>query len=77
MKNYVKNKDLYGTVIPSKNDNTWELNKYMKSDKMAYIIFAATDSFLKKTMDVQTIQEIFNNILNIFLYYYIILIHIR
>ena len=48
MKNYVKNKDLYGTVIPSKNDNTWELNKYVKSDKMAYIIFAATDSFLKK-----------------------------
>ena len=43
-----KNKDLFGTAMPSEKGNTLKFNKNMKSDKMPYIIFADIESFIKK-----------------------------
>ena len=34
--------------MPSEKDNILELNQYMKSDKMLYIIYADIESLLKK-----------------------------
>ena len=34
--------------MPSEKDNTLELNQYMKSDKMLYIIYDDTESLIKK-----------------------------
>ena len=48
MKNYVKIKDFYGIVIPSEKDKILEFNKYMKSDKMSYIIYADMELLIKK-----------------------------
>ena len=44
--------------MPSEKDNILEFNQYMKSDKMAYI-YADIESLIKKMMDVQIIQKIF------------------
>ena len=44
-----KNKDFCGIVLPSEKDNILELNQYMKSDKMSYIIYVDTESLIKKT----------------------------
>ena len=43
--------------MPFENDNILELNQYMKSDKMSYIIYAVIESSIKKWMDVQTIHK--------------------
>ena len=48
MKNYVKIKDFCGIVIPSEKDKILEFNKYMKSDKMPYIIYADIEFLIKK-----------------------------
>ena len=34
--------------MPSEKDNILELNQYMKSDKMPYIIYADIESLIKK-----------------------------
>ena len=39
-----ENKDLCGIVMPSEKDKILELNQYMKSDKMPYIIYADIES---------------------------------
>ena len=44
--------------MSSEKDNILELNQYMKSDKMSYIIYADTESLIKKQMEVQIIQKI-------------------
>ena len=44
--------------MPSEKDNILEFNQYMKSDKMSYIIYADTESLIKKQMEVQIIQKI-------------------
>ena len=38
----------FGIVMPSEKDNVLELNQYLKSDKMPYIIYADTESLIKK-----------------------------
>ena len=43
-----KNKDFCGIVMPLENDNILEFNKYMKSNKMPYIIYADIESLIKK-----------------------------
>ena len=43
-----KNKCFCGIVMPSEKDNVLEFNQYMKSDKMPYIIYADTESLIKK-----------------------------
>ena len=43
-----KNKDFCGIVIPSEQDKVLEYNQYVKSDKMAYIIYADIESLIKK-----------------------------
>ena len=53
-----KNIGFCGIVMPSEKDNILEFNQYMKSDKMAYI-YADIESLIKKMMDVQIIQKIF------------------
>ena len=55
-----KNKDFCG--MPSEKDNILEFNKYMKSDKMPYIIYSDTESLIKKNrwMCKQS-RKIFNN----------------
>ena len=35
-------------VTPSQNDNVLQLNQYMKSDTMPYIIYANLEFFIKK-----------------------------
>ena len=44
--------------MSSEKDNILEFNQYMKSDKMSYIIYADTESLIKKQMEVQIIQKI-------------------
>ena len=34
--------------MPSEKDNMFELNEYMKSDKIPYIIYADIESLIKK-----------------------------
>ena len=43
-----KNKDFCGILIPSEKNNILEFNKYMKSDKMPYIIYADIESLIEK-----------------------------
>ena len=43
-----KNKHFCGIAMPSETANTLEINQYMKSDKMPYIIYADTKSLIKK-----------------------------
>ena len=43
-----KNKDFCGSVMSSEKDNVLEFNQYMKSDKMAYIIYADIESLITK-----------------------------
>ena len=54
-------KDFCGIVMPSERDKILEFNQYMKSDKMPYIIYADIESLIKKIMDVQAIQKMFQN----------------
>ena len=42
-----KNKDFFGTVMSSENDNILEFNQYMKPGKMPNIIHADLDSLIK------------------------------
>ena len=49
-----KNKNFSGIVMPSEKDNILEFNKYMKSDKMSYIIYA----------DIKRIDGCANNLEN-------------
>ena len=35
-------------MTPSEKENILEFNQYMKSDKMAYIIFADIESLIRK-----------------------------
>ena len=44
--------------MSSEKDNILEFNQYVKSDKMSYIIYADTESLIKKQMEVQIIQKI-------------------
>ena len=50
-----KNKNFFGIVMPSEKDEILELNQYMKSDKMPYIIYTDMKSLIKKYMDMQII----------------------
>ena len=43
-----KKKDFCGIVMPSEKDNMLEVNQYMKSDKIPYIICADIKSLIKK-----------------------------
>ena len=43
-----KNKDFFEIAVPLEKGNTLKFNKYMKPDKMPYIIFAYTESFINK-----------------------------
>ena len=43
-----QNKDFCGIVVPSEKDNILELNQYMESDKMPYIVYADIESLIKK-----------------------------
>ena len=43
-----KNKHLCGIVIASEKDYILELNQYVKSDKMPYMIYADMESLIKK-----------------------------
>ena len=43
-----KNKDYFGIVLPSENYNIVQFNQYMNSDKIPYIIYANTESLIKK-----------------------------
>ena len=38
----------FGIVMSSEKDNVLELNQYLKSDKMPYIIYADTEPLIKK-----------------------------
>ena len=44
--------------MSSEKDNILQFNQYMKSDKISYIIYADTESLIKKQIDVQIIQKI-------------------
>ena len=48
MKKHVQIKDFFGIVMPSEKDNILEFNQYMKSDKTRYIIYADTESLIRK-----------------------------
>ena len=48
MKKYVKIRFFCEILMPSEKDNTLQLNKYMKSNKMSYIIHADIESLIKK-----------------------------
>ena len=48
MKKYVKVKIFCGIAMPSEKDNKMELNQYMKSDKMSYIIDTDIETLIKK-----------------------------
>ena len=41
-----KNKDFWGIIMPSEEDNILEFNKYMNSDKMPHIIYAGIESLI-------------------------------
>ena len=43
-----KNKDFCWIVMPSEKDSILELNQYMKSDKIPYIIYPGIKSIIKK-----------------------------
>ena len=43
-----KNKDFCAIVMLSEKDNILELNLYIKSDKIRYIIYADIESLIKK-----------------------------
>ena len=43
-----KNKDFCGIAMPSEKDHILEFNQYMSSDKMPYIIYAHTESLIRK-----------------------------
>ena len=43
-----KNKDFCRIVMPSEKNNILEFNQYMKSDKIAYIIYADIESLIRK-----------------------------
>ena len=46
--NTCKNKYICGTVMPSEKGNILEVNQYVKSDKIPYIIFADIEPLIKK-----------------------------
>ena len=48
MKKHVQIKDFFGIVMPSEKDNILEFNQYMKSDKTRSIIYADTESLIRK-----------------------------
>ena len=41
-----KNKDFFGSAMPSEKDHILELNQYLKSEKMPYIIYADIKSLI-------------------------------
>ena len=41
-----ENKDLCEILMPSEKDNILEFNRYMKSDKMTYIIYGDIESLI-------------------------------
>ena len=43
----------------SEKDNLLEFNQYLKSDKIQYIIYVDIEFLIKKLMDMQIIQKIF------------------
>ena len=43
-----KNNAFCGFLIPSERDNILELNQYMMSDKMPYIVYVDIESLIKK-----------------------------
>ena len=47
-KKVCKNKDSCGIVMPPEKDNILELNQYIKSDKIPYIIYADSESLVRK-----------------------------
>ena len=49
MKKVCKNNDFCEIVMSSEKDNILEFNRYMKSDKMPYIIYADMESLITKT----------------------------
>ena len=53
-----KNKNFCGIAMPSERDNMLEFNQYMRSDKIIYIIYAESESLIKKQMDLHIIEKI-------------------
>ena len=47
-KKVCRNKNFCGTAMPSEKDNILEFDRYIKSDKMLYIIYADIGSLVKK-----------------------------
>ena len=58
MKKYVKIKIFVELYCHQKRRYILELNRYMKSDKMSYIIYVDIESLIKKQVDVEIIQKI-------------------
>ena len=48
MKKYIKRKIFVDFFLPTQKNNVSEFNQYIKLDKMLYIIYANTDSLIKK-----------------------------
>ena len=48
MKKYVKNKDFCGIVMPPEKNEILNFNRYMKLDRMSYIIYADLECLIKK-----------------------------
>ena len=42
------NKDLFGIGMQSQKNNVLKFKRYMKSDKMPYVIYADTESLIKR-----------------------------
>ena len=59
-----ENKDFCGIAMPSEKDNILELNQYMKSDKMPYIIYADIESLIRKIDECENNPEKIFNIKN-------------
>ena len=53
MKKYVKRKSFCRIALSTQKDNALRFNKYMKSDKIAYIIYADIVSLIKKDRQLQ------------------------
>ena len=45
---YVKNKDFCGIVMPPEKNEILKFNRYMKLDRMSYIIYADLECLIKK-----------------------------
>ena len=54
-----KNKTVWGILISNENNNTYEFNQYMKSDKKSNITHADIESLIKNIDRCANIQKQF------------------